>query len=91
MSEAWALLPRELVVAMRAEIRALTGHWAQGFTSGGMDLTRHDNRMPDGTCLPCSLLAELDAVLYADADAQAPAAPVVNLGARRRVPPGGVR
>ena len=80
-------MPRELLVAVRGELRALTGHWAQGFTAGGEPLVTHDRRMPDGGCLPCHLLAVLDAALHPghpslpERDA---VTEVVNLGSRRR-------
>lgn len=58
------VVSRDLLLAVRSEIRAASAHWAQGFTSGGESLVRHDTRMPDGACCTCVLLGELDAVLH---------------------------
>lgn len=52
------------MLAARSEIRAATGHWAQGFTALGESITRHDRRMADGSCCTCALLALLDEYLH---------------------------
>lgn len=57
-------VPRVLLVALRSEIRSWSGHWAQGFTSAGQSLVKHDKRMADGSCCTCELLEVLDAYLH---------------------------
>lgn len=57
-------MSRDLLLAVRSEIRGSTAHWAQGFTSGGESLVRHDRRMGDGSCCTCALLELLDAALH---------------------------
>lgn len=49
-------VPRDLLVALRAEVRGSGAHWAQGFTAAGESLVQHDRRLPDGGCLTCALL-----------------------------------
>lgn len=58
------LMPRDLAVALRSELRATTGHWAEGFTHQGEPIAKHDTRGVGGTCVTCSLLELLDRVLY---------------------------
>lgn len=54
------VVPRELLLACRGELRHATGHWIDGFTSDGNPIAHHDTRMPDGECLVCVLLGVLD-------------------------------
>jgi hypothetical protein len=57
-------VPRDLLTVVRSEIRAETGHWAEGFTAAGAPIARHDIRGPGGSCVVCQLLQLLDAYLY---------------------------
>lgn len=84
-----ATVPRDLLVAVRGELRAWTGHWAEGFTAGGESIVRHDARMPGGECLSCTLLALLDEALHPAAKRPPEPEPervseVVPFAARRR-------
>jgi hypothetical protein len=87
-------VPRDLLVAVRGELRAWSGHWAEGFTANGQPLVQHDQRMDDGSCLSCSLLELLDGALHPGpppCEVAERVTEVVNLGARRRLhnrPPG---
>lgn len=58
------VVPRDLMVACRSEIRAWSGHWADGFTGAGESIVQHDRRGVGGTCVTCSLLELLDGFLY---------------------------
>lgn len=58
------LVSRDLLTVCRAEIRAGSGHWAQGFDQTGASIVKHDTRGPGGTCTTCSILELLDAVLH---------------------------
>lgn len=64
-------VPRELLAAMRGELRSATGHWAAGFTGLGESITKHDKRMDDGSCATCALLSLLDGYLYQAAQPEA--------------------
>lgn len=79
-------VPRDLLLAVRGELRAWTGHWAQGFTAAGEPLVKHDQRMPGGECLSCSLLGLLDQALHPAAATPEPGrvTEVVPLHAARR-------
>lgn len=86
-------VPRDLLLACRGEIRAWSGHWADGFTALGESLVQHDRRMSDGSCLSCSLLEILDHALHGDGDPPPPPAAaepgvrvteVVDMASRRR-------
>lgn len=55
---------RGVLVAARARISALSGHWAEGFTGENQPVTVHDQDGLWGTCLACSLLLLLDGYLY---------------------------
>jgi rubredoxin len=61
-------VPRELLAAVRGELRSATGHWAAGFTALGEQITKHDRRMDDGSCATCALLGLLDSYLYQAAE-----------------------
>lgn len=60
----WVPVPRDLLAAMRGEIRASTGHWAHGFDQLNQQIVQHDRRGVGGACVTCSLLELLDAYLH---------------------------
>ncbi len=64
----WVAVPRDLVAALRSEIRASSGHWAQGFDGLDRSIVKHDRRGPGGTCVSCSLLELMDAYLHPGRD-----------------------
>lgn len=49
------VVPRDLLLAARIEIRALTAHWATGLAPLA-HLVRHDRLMADGSCGTCQML-----------------------------------
>lgn len=58
------MVSRDLLAACRSEIRAASGHWAQGFDRRGASIVKHDARGPGATCTTCSILELLDGVLH---------------------------
>lgn len=58
------MVSRDLLMVCRSEIRAASGHWAQGFDGTGASIAKHDRRGPGGTCTTCSILELLDGVLH---------------------------
>lgn len=79
-----ATVPREVLVQVRAELRARSGHWARGFTADGDPIDLHDTSGPGGMCRVCGLLERLDAALHPAAGTE-PAAVALNPAADRRV------